>query len=88
MAQVSINVRVQPRARRDELVGVRDRVLVIRVRAPAIDGRANDGLCRFLADHVGVRRQCVTVIRGERAREKVVRIEADDPDAVRASLGL
>ena len=88
MASVSITVRVQPRARRDELVAVRDGVLVVRVRAPALEGRANAALCRFLADRVGVRSTSVAVVRGEHAREKVVHIEGVDEEAVRAALGL
>ncbi len=88
MASVSITVRVQPRARRDELVAVRDGVLVVRVRAPALEGRANDALCRLLAERVGIRSSGVAVIRGERAREKVVRIDGVDEEAVRTALGL
>jgi len=39
-------VRLQPRARANEIVGERDDVIVVRVTAPPVDGRANEALCR------------------------------------------
>lgn len=62
----TISVRVQPRTRSDALVGLRDGVLVVRVVAPPLDRRANDPLCRLLADLLGVRRSRATIIRGGR----------------------
>ena len=47
-------VRVQANARRDEFVGIREGVLVVRVTAPALDGGANRALCRLLAKRLGV----------------------------------
>lgn len=47
-------VRVQANARRDEFVGIREGVLVARVTAPALDGRANRALCRLLAKRLDV----------------------------------
>jgi len=84
----TLAVRVQPRARRDELVGVRDGVLVARVSAPALQGRANQALCRLIAAHLGVRRSQVSVVRGERARDKLVRVQDVDPAAIEALLGI
>jgi uncharacterized protein (TIGR00251 family) len=52
---LDLPVRVQPRAKRDEIVALRDGVLVVRISAPAIDGRANRALCRFIAARLGVR---------------------------------
>ena len=84
---VDLAVRVQPRARRDEVVALRDGVLVVRVTAPAIDGRANKALCRFIADRLGVRASAVAVVRGERSRDKVLRVEGVDREEVEAVLG-
>jgi uncharacterized protein len=68
------------------LVGLRDGVVVVRVMAPPLGGRANDAVCRLLADVLGVRRSRVTVVRGERARDKVVVIEGIDETAADAAI--
>ena len=78
MTRALISVRVQPRARSDALVALRHGVLVVRVLAPPLDGRANDAVCRLIAGVLGVRRSRVTIVRGERARDKVVAIEGVD----------
>jgi uncharacterized protein (TIGR00251 family) len=81
-----VQVRVQPRARRDEVVAVRDEVVVTRVTAPPLDGRANDAVCELVAATVGVPRRRVSVVRGERSREKVVRVEGVGDATLRAKL--
>ena len=82
------SVRAQPLARRDEVVGVRDGVLIVRVRAPAIEGRANDAVCRLLAKRLGVPRVAVTVVRGGRGRDKVIQVDGLDQARVNEALGL
>lgn len=83
----TVEVRVQPRARRDEIAAVRAGVLIVRVTAPPLDGRANDAVLRVLADRLGVRASTLAIVRGERGREKVVRVEGLDQAAVDAALG-
>lgn len=85
MAQ--INVRLQPRASRSELTGVRDGVLIARVTAPPVDGRANAALCKLIARAAGVAPSRVSVVRGASAREKVVRVEGVDEAALLEALG-
>lgn len=80
-----VSVRVQASARRDELIGIRHGVLIVRVTAPAIEGRANEALRRLLAKRLAVSRSAVTVIRGHRSRDKIVQIEGlDDPTPLKA----
>jgi uncharacterized protein (TIGR00251 family) len=81
-----IPVRVQARARRDELVAVREGVMVVRVTAPALDGRANRALCRLLADRLGVARSRVVIVRGRRSRDKLIQVEGADQATVDAAL--
>jgi len=80
-------VRVIPRASRDELAGMRDGRLLVRVTAPPLDGRANAAVCALLAKAAGVPKGAVRVVRGEASRDKRVRIDGDAP-VVRAALGL
>ena len=77
-----VSVRVQANARRDELVAIRDGALVVRVAAPALDGRANRALCRLLAKRLGVGPSSVTIARGQRSRDKVVQVEGVDQAAL------
>jgi uncharacterized protein YggU (UPF0235/DUF167 family) len=81
-----VNVRLQPRASRSELRGVRDGVLIARVTAAPVGGRANAALCRLIAKAVGVAPSRVSVVRGETAREKVVLVEGVEEAALWAAL--
>lgn len=86
MDGADIVVRLQPRARANEIVGEREGMLVVRVTAAPVDGRANEALCRLIAKrlHVGSRR--VSVVRGAGAREKLVRVEGLTREQVRTAL--
>jgi uncharacterized protein len=88
MASAKIAVRLQPRARRDELAFVRDGVLTVRVTAPALDGRANRAACRVLAGRLGIAPTQVTIIRGDRHRDKLLEVKGIDQSVADASLGL
>jgi uncharacterized protein len=79
---VLVRVRLQPRARGDEIVGERAGALLVRVSAPPLEGRANDALCRLLAKAAGVAATRASVVRGASARDKVVRLEGADAEAV------
>ena len=81
-----IKVRLQARARKDELIGVRDGVLLARVSAPPVDGRANRALRRLIARQAGVSPSMVTIVTGERARDKLIRVDGVDPSALNDAL--
>ncbi len=79
MSEARIAVRLQPRASRDELVGVRDGVLHARVCAAPVHGAANRALCRLIARRAGVAPSRVEVISGARGRLKLVRVAGLKP---------
>src|SRR5262245_10997587 len=70
-----LHIRVIPRASRTMLDGVRGEALLVRLAAPPVDGAANEALLRFVAERFEVPRRSVSLIAGERARDKRVRIE-------------
>ena len=80
-------VRLSPRSDRDELVGIRDGILHARVCAPPVGGEANRALCRLIARRAGVAPSRVRVIRGERARVKLVAVEGVEQPALLNALG-
>jgi uncharacterized protein (TIGR00251 family) len=86
MSDAHVSVRLQPRASRDEISGLRDGVLVVRVTAPPVDGRANAALCKLIARRAGVAPSRVSVVRGERSRDKLVLVAGIEPDALAAAL--
>ena len=69
-----IEVRVTPRAPRDEIAGWRAGRLRVRVTAPPVDDRANAAVCKLIAKRAGVPRSAVSVVAGGRSRDKVVEI--------------
>jgi uncharacterized protein len=81
-----LEIRVQPRAKRTEVAGERGGVVLIRVAAPPLDGRANDAVCRLIAKRLGVPARSVRIVRGESARDKVVHVDGMSGDDVRAVL--
>ena len=69
-----VEVRLQPRASRDEIVGWRSGRLLVRVTAPPVDERANEALRRVVAKHAGVPRSAVRIVRGSHSRDKLLEI--------------
>ena len=77
-----VRVRVHPGSGRDAVGGRYGDddppVLVVRVRAPAVDGRANDAVLAVLAEAFGVSRRDVRLVTGASARTKLVEIDGAD----------
>lgn len=82
----TFEVRVTPRARRAEIVGVLDGALKVKVAAPPVEGAANEALIAFLADALGVRRSQLEVRSGERSRLKTVWVGGMAAEAIRQRL--
>lgn len=81
-----VPVRLIPRARANEISGERNGVLLARVTAPPVDGRANAALCRLVAKRARVGVRSVSVVRGTSSREKVVRVEGISSEDLRELL--
>lgn len=82
MAETSrLRIRVQPGARRTEVVGMSDGAVRIRIAAPPADGRANAALVAFLAEALGLRPRQVRLLRGAGGREKLVELERVSSEA-------
>jgi len=67
---VILAVRVQPRASKDEIFGVMNGALKVRLRAPALEDRANEALCELLAELLKTPKAAVRILSGHHSRSK------------------
>ncbi len=70
----TFSVRVQPRASRDEIAGVIDGAMKIRLCAPAVENRANEALVEFLSSVLKTSKSAVRIRSGEQSRSKRVEV--------------
>ncbi|MQA76479.1 MAG: DUF167 domain-containing protein [Solirubrobacterales bacterium] len=82
----TIEVLVRPRAARDEVAGEHAGAIVIRVTAPPADGRANAAVRKLIAKRAGVAAGRVEIVRGQAARQKLVRVRGIEPGRLRSAL--
>jgi uncharacterized protein (TIGR00251 family) len=60
---------------------------MVRVSAPAVEGRANQAVVEAMAEAFGVKRNAVTVVSGPASRRKIVEVEGAEPGVLRKLLG-
>ncbi len=68
-------IKAIPNAPRNAVAGWLGEALKVKVHAPALEGRANDELCEFLAETLQLHHRAVTLVQGDKSRQKVVQIE-------------
>jgi hypothetical protein len=84
---VFLVVRVTPRAGRDEIAGWQGDELRVRLRAPPVEGRANDALLRLLAARLGIPVSGIELVSGAAARVKRLRVDGLSDEELRRRLG-
>jgi len=67
-----LDVRVKPNSPREGVEGVVEGRLVVRVKAPPVEGRANKALARLLSRELGVAPSSIEVVRGAGSRDKTL----------------
>src|SRR5260370_35349837 len=82
-AGVSFAVRVHPRAKHDAIVGEMGDALKLALKAPPVEGRANEACIEFFAKLLKVPRSSVTIASGEKNRLKVVRLSCTSSEHLR-----
>ena len=82
-----LGLHVTPRAARTEAAGWGpDGLLKLRVKAPPVDGAANEAVIAWVAETLGVRRSAVSLVQGATGRRKVVEVAGVAPEVLRAAL--
>ena len=72
--QTRIIVRVQPSASQNQVLGIKEGVLHLRIAAPPVKGKANQELIKFLGDILGVSKSNLTIEKGTTGKMKVIGI--------------
>ena len=71
----ALTIRVTPRARKTEIGGVLDDgTLRVRVAEPPVEGKANKALIAFLAKVLGIRKNKVEIVAGEKGLDKIISV--------------
>jgi uncharacterized protein len=70
-----LTILIQPRAKRNAVVGWHDGKLKVQISAPPVDGKANECLCEFLAKYFGVAKRAVNIQHGQTGRVKIIIID-------------
>jgi len=83
---IILKVMVQPRASKNELVGIHGDCLKIRLTSPPVENQANKKLCEFLSKLIGIGKRRIEIIGGQKARVKKVRISDSTLEEVRRKL--
>lgn len=81
-----LQVRVQPRASRNGIVGWQDGALKIRLTAPPVEGAANAALISFLAESLALKRAQLRLVSGETARLKRLEFEGLSQEELQARI--
>lgn len=69
-----ISIKVHARSKRESVLELPDGSFKVEVRAPPVDGAANQAICELLANHFGVHKRDVSVVSGATNNKKIVEI--------------
>ncbi len=67
-----LEIRVLPRSSRCEIAGIQDGALKLKITAPPVEGKANEECIRFISDLLRIRKSAVTIIAGEKSKNKTI----------------
>jgi len=91
-AGVRFTIRLQPRASKNEIVGLQGSALKVRVMAPPVEGRANESVIDLISAALKISRRNVCIVSGSASRTKILEVKgislesihrlAEGPDVV------
>ena len=81
-----LRVHVVPNAMSDCIVGEHGGAVKIKLRAPAVEGKANAAPISFLAEHLNISRRAIALERSPKSRDKLIRINGLSQEDVRNRL--
>jgi uncharacterized protein len=87
LSSCRLAIKAIPNAPKSAVAGWLGDALKVKVHAPALEGRANEELCSFIADTLDLPRRNVSVLQGDKSRQKLLQIDGLSLAEVRARLG-
>ena len=75
---IMMKVHITPCSKKDEITGLHDDALNIKLSAPAVDGKANISLISFLSESFSIKKRNIKIITGEKSRTKMIKIIGAD----------
>jgi hypothetical protein len=72
-----LNIKIQPNAKKNEISEKTDECWKIKIKAPAVENKANQELIKFLAKEFNVTKKDVQILHGEKNKLKVVEIKIE-----------
>jgi uncharacterized protein len=82
----TLSVHVVPNAKIDKVAGEHGAAIKIKLRAPAVERKANTALITFLAERLKVPKLKIILLRGHKSRDKLVRIDGLSEEELRRRL--
>lgn len=82
----ALRFHIVPNATQDKVVGEHGGAIKIKLRAPAVEGKANAALHSFLAEELKISERNILLERGQKSREKIIHIEGLSEGEVRSRL--
>jgi len=86
LSMATLRFHAVPNAKIDKVVGEHGNAIKIKLRAPAVEEKANVALINFLAQRLEISRRQIAIERGHKSREKLIRIESLSGEAIRDRL--
>jgi len=73
-----LKVLIQPNAKKNEILGFRGEYLKVKIKAPPVEGKANDELIAFLASYLRLPKKNIQIILGQSNKKKILEIAGID----------
>jgi len=83
-----IQVHASPRASKNQILGLHGDALKIRLKAPPVDGKANEALIEFLSQTLGIPPRQITLLSGQTSRKKRLKLQGISASQVENTLGI
>jgi hypothetical protein len=83
-----LEVQIIPNAGKNQIAGWHGGRIKIKIKAPPVDGKANEELVRYLAEALGVHRRDIVIERGETGRSKTISIAGMSDSEALSRLGV